>query len=281
MLGAFTNYGGEIAMKAALGIDPSASRWLGLYVGSPGADGDQNEHTAGSYAYARQSITFEWVSSANPSAFAKSVDNESNFTSYLTEVTGTGVASLGALDTSANGDRFYIGYSVPFHGVTLTMDGSNVNGNAAILAAEYWDGSAWVTLDIDSDGTASSGATLAQSGDIKWGIPRDWAKKSLGTLGTLYWVRLNVSAVLSNPTNVDTALLLTAFARNDDLIRFDGLNGGTVEELGILDASTSGNCTFRGPLTAPDGTATTKVVGNGDSLELAAGQLVITPITGE
>lgn len=150
-----------------------------------------------------------WAREPNVTGFAKTVDTGANYTSYLTEVTGTGTAALGALDTLANGDWFVAGYSDIFQGVRIDMDGANVNAQAATLVAEYWDGTEWVELTI-TDGTASGGATLAQDGTVTWAVPADWQSNAVGSLGNKYWVRFSVSAALTAGTAVDNADIIRA-----------------------------------------------------------------------
>lgn len=139
----------------------------------------------------------------NVTGFAKSTDEEATFTNYLTEVTGTGTAAL-AIDTLANGDSFYAGFSDLFAGVRLDMDGANVNAVTATLAAHYWDSNSWEPLTI-TDGTDSAGVTLAQDGAVTWLVPPDWAQRSLGALGTKHWVRFTVSAAMTAGTAIDNA----------------------------------------------------------------------------
>ncbi|MGE0493284.1 MAG: hypothetical protein AB7S38_29015 [Vulcanimicrobiota bacterium] len=143
----------------------------------------------------------------NPSGFAKTVDNGANFTNYLTQVTGSGVAAVGALDTAANGDYIYASFDEIAAGMKVVMDGVNVNDQASVMTAEYPNGTTWGALTI-TDGTASGGATLAQSGNITWTPPADWAKVAVGSLGTRYWVRFKVSAVLAATVNIDTVLAI-------------------------------------------------------------------------
>lgn len=145
----------------------------------------------------------------NPSEFLVTTDDESTFTSYIDEVTGSGHAQLDALSTAANGDYFYVGYSEPFSGARLTMVGGEVNANAATLAGQYWTGSAWATMTIASDGTASGGATLAQTGLVTFTLPAagNWALKTINDT-ELYWVRFAVSAAVSATTSVDTATVV-------------------------------------------------------------------------
>ena len=139
----------------------------------------------------------------NVTGFGVTLDNEANFTSYLTEVTGAGTAPV-ALDTAANGDYLYVGFSDVFGGVLVDMDGANVNANASVLTAEYWTGAAWAALTI-TDGTANAGATLKQDGAITWLVPTNWAQRTITGLGTKHWVRISVSAALTAGTAIDNA----------------------------------------------------------------------------
>jgi len=145
--------------------------------------------------------------SASPLGFAVTTDDGATFTSYLTEVTGSGNAPLDSLSTAANGDYFYVGHSQKFDDVTLTMT-ANVNSNASTLAAQYWDGDEWQTMTITADGTVSGGATLAQTGTVELTRPSGWKMLALGSLPALYWVRFSVSAALSSSVEVDTAAVV-------------------------------------------------------------------------
>lgn len=149
-----------------------------------------------------------WAREPNVTGFAKTVNDGAAYTSYLTEVTGTGTAAL-AIDTLANGDWFVAGYSDVFAGVRLDMDGANVNAEAATLTAEYWDGSDWAAMNA-TDGTASGGAPLAQDGAVTWPIPADWQQNAIGALGTKYWVRFSVDAAMTAGTAVDNADVIRA-----------------------------------------------------------------------
>ncbi len=129
--------------------------------------------------------------------------------------------TLSALAASPVG-AVYVGSPVPFRGLrSVTVDANT--GAASTLAADYWNGSAWVTT-TPTDGTTAGGKTFAQSGDITWTVPTAWAKKDLETiLGTanaygpfgtpagtlqLYWIRLTVSAALSATVTLSSLLAL-------------------------------------------------------------------------
>ena len=142
---------------------------------------------------------------------------------------------LSSLGTLANGDYVLVGSHVPFRGIDVDVDAAN--GNASVLTAKYWNGSAWVDLSA-SDGTASGGATFAQDGLITWTPPSAWAVARLkeivpataAAVGPrqdlpLYWVRIEVSAALDSTTTCNAMISLprsTAYAE---------LTTGLVQEL--------------------------------------------------
>ena len=143
---------------------------------------------------------------ADPTGFRKTTDNEVSFTNYTTEVGDNDadtVAQLGSLDTAANGDYFYVGYSSNFLGVFFSITEPNIN--TATLAIQYWNGTAWASLPADSqvkDHTSLGGITLRRSGLVSWReAPSDWANNTIdGT--SARWIRFNVSAALSGGLGV-------------------------------------------------------------------------------
>jgi hypothetical protein len=185
---------------------------------------------------------------------------------------GTGI-SAGALDTLINGGQFYIGSHLPFRALQVTMSGS-VNAVVATLLGEYWNGSAWVSLAV-TDGTASGGATLAQTGNITWTVPTAWAKAFPGSTLQMpvdvsqqhqmpyadkqrYWTRWSVSAKLTTTVTIN---LMLPFNRNtthygeavqDSLTQLrtiKGLDGASCIEL-LTDAGTANaivNCYISSP----------------------------------
>lgn len=180
----------------------------------------------------------------------KSTDKLATVTSY-SKVGQQNPASTGVvidgLDTLANGNAMFIGAATPFRGLAVTMSAS-VNAVAATLLAEYWNGSAWVTLSA-TDGTANAGATFGKTGNITWTVPTAWAATLLpntknpvvspvtalnaeqyiqgakGVTLPLYWTRLSVSAALTAGTTANTIFSLnrsTTYAEMvaDSLLQF-------------------------------------------------------------
>lgn len=138
----------------------------------------------------------------DPTGFLKTTNNGSSYTSYLTEVKdddATTHANLNSLGTLADQDYILIGYSEKFKGISLEIDPTNKNSNAANAAVHYWNG-AWTALTIQ-DGTKTHNTTLAHDGEIQWATkPEDWQQSTINGI-TAYWVRFSVSNALS--ANVD------------------------------------------------------------------------------
>lgn len=143
------------------------------------------------------------------SRFLVTTDDGANYTAYTSEVSaadGTNHAQLDALNTVANGDwviieceddsvnRLYIG-----------MISGQVNANAATLAVHFWNGTAWTAVSNLSDGTASGGATLAQSGSVTFDYPSGWTANTVDSTSG-YHLRVSVSAAMSATTSVDVCV---------------------------------------------------------------------------
>lgn len=133
----------------------------------------------------------------------KTVNVGAAYTDYSAAVIDNNVATiadLSNLDTIANGDWIVIGGPAPFCGAGIDMT-ANVNGNAATMTVEYWNGAAWVAVANLTDGTANGGATFGVDGQISWDIPAAWQMSTIATI-TAYWVRVGVSAALDAATEI-------------------------------------------------------------------------------
>ena len=176
-----------------------------------------------------------------------------NFATAPTDYSGNaqdGVATnqvdLDSFGTLAAGDALYVGSHVQFAGVNVDVDGSHPNGTSSVLTVKYYDGTSgaevW-TDTSDTDGTISSGKTMAQDGSVTWTVPSAWSKASLREIATknldngvpatlnfrhvntpLYWTRWEVGATLDSDTLV-TAML--AIGRGDP---FELVTGRTGEQ---------------------------------------------------
>lgn len=174
-------------------------------------------------------------------------------------------AILSALGTLASGEALYVGSHLPFRGIAVDVLGGSVNANTAVLLAEYWNGSAWVTLSA-TDGTTTGGKTFAQDGNITWTVPTAWATVKLSQTRiptptnppteidvmlpynnkAQYWTRLSVSAALSATVVASTMYSLnrsTAYAQmaENSYLQFRTTNrpGGTACIEALTDAGTA------------------------------------------
>lgn len=141
--------------------------------------------------------------SAIPTSFRKTISNGVGYTDYTAAVgddnSGT-YADLSILDNIGDGDWFVVGADQPFRKILTVMD-SSVNTNTSTLAAQYWNGSAWRSVQGLIDGTSVGGKTLSQGGSISFAFPDDWERNTIGGVGA-YYVRLTVSAILSAAVHV-------------------------------------------------------------------------------
>jgi len=185
----------------------------------------------------------------SPIKYQKTVNIGVAYTDYSAAVIDNNVATfavLSALDTFANGDWVVIGGPVPFVGAAIDMT-ANVNTNASVLSAEYWNGAAWVALTNLTDGTIIvAGKTHSGDGQITWTCPAAglWVPGLLGAI-TAYWVRLTVSAALSAAVEVCECDLLMPMKVGIDVMS-DG--DAMVLRLGSQDAAVSGTVAIAGTI---------------------------------
>ena len=108
-----------------------------------------------------------------------------------TEVTVNHTGGLGLL----------VGDVEPFDRVEFDI-GTTPNPNPAMLYMRYYNGkdpfvnSGFVGCEISSDGTVSSGKTMAVDGVVSFAVPDDWTPTTLNSL-TLYWVYFEVNTTIS------------------------------------------------------------------------------------
>lgn len=110
-------------------------------------------------------------------------------------------AILDALDTEANGHCVFFRTPMPAKSITITVD--DANGNASIASIYYpKNDKTWAAVSGFSDGTASGGATLAQSGTMSWTMPTDIQPRYLyGSCG--WWYQIRVSAALGATVRIN------------------------------------------------------------------------------
>ena len=131
----------------------------------------------------------------------------------LTDRTHVGAAGTGTLlDSSTTSDFLYLCFAEPVGGIRVTIGAAN--GSTATVAATYRkNDDTWANLS-PTDGTASGGATLAQTGSITWSAVTDWkAAQLVGPQGIVttesehptakgFWMRLAWGGALDSDTEI-------------------------------------------------------------------------------
>lgn len=106
-------------------------------------------------------------------------------------------------------DSFYVGFHEKFSTRYFAL--STVNSNSTVLSVNYWDGSAWSSVDDLIDQTSG----FTKSGFVSWINEENWQKRELspivsndGEENKLYWIQIKVSADLSAGTALQSVLNL-------------------------------------------------------------------------
>lgn len=120
-------------------------------------------------------VNFYNASGSSGSRFVKDGSTGSLLQDLTDKLSGTGTGTV--LDAMQTGDFLYICFSDIVGGVHFNIKAAN--GDASVIAATYWDGTAWAAL-TETDNTASGGATWAVDGSITFTAPTDWVSAHLG-----------------------------------------------------------------------------------------------------
>lgn len=111
--------------------------------------------------------------------------------------------------TFTTSDYLYIGYSKPINSIYYQFNTSNLNQNT--IAAEYYNGSSWVSLSNYYDDTKG----FTRSGFMTW--DRNQTSQSSNTINDIvsYWIRLKPNA---NQTQTTIQAINFVFADDQDLL---------------------------------------------------------------
>ncbi|MBW2148122.1 MAG: hypothetical protein JRI22_13975 [Deltaproteobacteria bacterium] len=144
---------------------------------------------------------------APPLAVLRTNDSGSTFIDYSDEARDSDTATHAALDglnvwdgAGADDQALYVSFSRNLSGVVFTIDDTNKNATASTLSVNYYNG-AWAPVSNLSDGTASAGATMAQSGTVSWTLTTDSVQQTINGI-TGHWYRFTVSTRLSATVDV-------------------------------------------------------------------------------
>ncbi len=128
------------------------------------------------------------------------LDAGSVFTDNTTEAGTEDGTSFDLMNDTS--DYLYVGLSSTFAGISFEFDtrGSNYTNEA-----EYYNGTAWVSLDISGATYTDDTSNFESDGRIYWDIPSNWATTTINSVSA-YWVRISTS---TTPTTVATAYIIT------------------------------------------------------------------------
>jgi hypothetical protein len=121
----------------------------------------------------------------DPTTLTGVLEEGEDYTLQVTDGQASTVAVLDSLDRGFNGEGFFVKTDTPAKSFTFTVGAANAN--LGTLACYYWkNDSTWAEVSGLSDGTASGGAPMAQTGTISFTEPTDIQDKYLfGKVG--YW----------------------------------------------------------------------------------------------
>lgn len=227
---------------------------------------DATSFTGASWAGGTPASGLAWaVAGGTPGAFAGGTPGNM---AWSASVAWSGTAPVYStalsLVTAATGHYIYVGSDIPFNKLTYDCKVANA-ATAAVLAMQYWNGSAWTALTIASDTTIVAGATLAQDGTIAftsgdyvypsgWAKTRDLLAAPVVTKEELYWVRLyvtgasctadtpcgdTVGATIVRNRSADLATYTTIQQLSDYVDSLDGFESGVLTASPSVDLSTN------------------------------------------
>jgi len=144
----------------------------------------------------------------------------------------TTCAVLDSLGTLAQYDCVFIRTETPADTFTFTI--GKANGSAAVAQMHYWNG-AWTEVTALSDGTAVTGASLAQTGSMTWTMTTDHLPKYMfGANG--YWYRLSLASGA-----LDSEVEVTEVTYNSDWMEvqslWDGVPVSSIEAYVYINSS--------------------------------------------
>jgi hypothetical protein len=144
--------------------------------------------------------------SSDPTTLTGVLEDGEDYTNQVIDGQASTVAVLDSLAAASAGHGFFVYSATPAKSFTFTV--AAANATEAGLKGYYWkNDSTWAEVSGLTDGTASGGATLAQTGTVSFTEPTDIQEKYLfGRVG--YWY-------LFTPTPLVAADDLTGYTEVD------------------------------------------------------------------
>ena len=115
------------------------------------------------------------------------------FTSSGNKYTDVTAQSYTGSTATRISDKLYVGYAEPFDQMNFTLSQGRSGGS---LVYEFWNGSNWVSLPIQTDNTNG----LAKDGKVYFYPPSTWKPSAVNGSHVKYWVRISVSNASVPPT---------------------------------------------------------------------------------
>lgn len=195
-------FGSEVFDGSSGQIPASWGMLDDLMLMSNGAD--QHQIYGGSGSYVERFIVFRGAA-----AIPTIPQGGEDYSEQVSDGSSATAAVLDSLQAYTDHDCIFIKTPVPITSLTLTVSHPNVN--VSTLSVYYWkNDSTWAAVSGLSDGTASGGATLAQSGTISWTSPTDLQERyAFGVCG--FWYQLRLSAALDSSVRITAATWAAGF----------------------------------------------------------------------
>ena len=153
-------------------------------------------------------------------------DSASAFVDETKDAKGTANADWTVFPaTEAIGDYAAFGYTSTF--TQLKFDYANgTAGTGGEVTWEYWNGTAWTALSGVVDNTTGFIVAVADGLTVSWTLPSDWAKRTLSSNKSLYYVRARITNIYTiNPVLDQGYVLGTKHAVVESVVVIPGADG--------------------------------------------------------
>ena len=165
------------------------------------------------------------------------------FTDETEEATDATDDDMNLLPASpAASDAFYFGHTEQFPALKLWI--TDANGAGSTITWEYWNGSSWGALTVNTDDTDNFENT-GHGLFVEWTVPGDWATTTVtnqANTGQLYYVRARLTTVGSaNQTRARRVTLNATrylpFPQTGNAVRTIVSTGVTIDAVWVEDTN--------------------------------------------